>query len=877
VEILQIKHYNGRNIYAHKPVLYLEIDLGKYGQRESKEIKGFNEKLLEILPGIAEHQCGISKAKGFKKRLEEGTFFGHVIEHVCLEILKLLEYNLRFGKTRVIKEPNQYFIVFECPYYQLGTKVAECAVKLVKNIIENKKVNLQKELVKLQKIKSNIELGPSTMAIYMSAKNKKIPVKRLDTETSMLQLGTGKYLKRVNATISSFTTALGVDIACDKTLTKKILEKSGINVPLGQIVYTEEQALEVAKNIGLPVVIKPCDGNQGKGVTLNLQTDSEIRKAYKLARIYSNKIMVEKYITGKHYRILVVNGEVVAVAERLPAHVIGTGCHTIKELIDLENQNPLRGENHDKPLTKIKIDPVVKMVLAKQKKSLNYIPAKGEKVFLRENANISTGGIAIDVTDDIHYENVLLAKRIGKIVGLDIAGIDLVTEDIAKPLTKTNGAVIEVNASPGIRMHLYPSVGTARQVGEKIVDYLFPEGSPTSIPIISITGTNGKTTTTRLISHIIRQCGFRVGMTTTDGVFIDDYMVMEGDNTGPISAQVVLDDPSVEVAVLETARGGIIKRGLGYDLADVAVVTNITDDHLGQDGIYTLDDLFFVKSLVVEAVKDNGYLVLNADDCYVRKMAKVNKKAQVIYFTLNPEKNRYFTRHLAIGGKGVFCKDNIVYYAVGDISYPIILLNKVPFTIKGKALHNVQNALAAIGACIALNTEKKEIIKGLQSFDNNIHNPGRLNIYQEKGITVLLDYGHNQDGYLNVLKFAKSLKYRKMILVLGAPGDRENRQYVEMGKLASDYGNIFIIKEDEDLRGRKPGEVAQLFKEGLLAKKVDEGQILIIKEEDQAVKKAVELADNNDLIVVFYEKLQLCKDIALKALQEKQEKIEKIV
>lgn len=877
MEIIVKRHFNGRNIYCHRPVMYLEVKLGNYAQKESREFRNFNKDLLEVLPKIGEHTCGVQQENGFLKRLEEGTYFGHILEHISLEILSLLGYRVKYGKTRLIKDPDHYYIIFESPSLEIGEKVCELALKLMVSILEESRLDFSKELLLLQKFKNKVDLGPSTMSIYEAAKRRKIPVKRLDAGGSILQLGTGKYLKLIEATITSKTSAVGVDIACDKTLTKKLLEKSGICVPMGKIATSEEEALEIAKEIGTPVVIKPCDGNQGKGVTLNLNNETEIRTAYKLAENYSNKIIVEKHIVGKHYRILLVNNEVVAVSERLPAHVIGNGHNSIKELIELENENPLRGEDHDKPLTKIKVDPVVFMVLARQNMTINYIPQKGEVVFLRENANISTGGIAIDVTEDIHKDNIIMAKRIAKVIGLDIAGIDIVTEDIRKSIPETSGAVIEVNAAPGIRMHLYPSIGKKRPVGRKILDYLYPEGSDYEIPIISITGTNGKTTTTRLISHVLKESGLTVGTTTTDGIFIDGNKVMEGDNTGPISAQVVLDDPTVEVAVLETARGGIVKRGLGYDLADVAVITNISDDHLGQDGINTLDDLFFVKSLVAEAVKNKGYLVLNADDEYVRKMSRCNNKAEVILFTVDVN-NKYLSRHLAKGGKGIYLKDNIVYFAEGEASYPIISLNKVPFTLKGKAVHNVQNTLAVTGALVALRMEKKEIIKGLQSFDSNIHNPGRLNIYEEKGITVLLDYGHNQDGYLNILKMAQKIKHNKIILVLGAPGDRKDQQFIEMGEISAEYGDIFIIKEDEDLRGREVSEVAKLFQVGVKKSgKINNDQIYLINDEGKAIEKSIEIANPGDLIVIFYEKYQQSKDIVLEKLRKKQIKMMKIV
>ncbi len=874
MEILKSKFYAGRNIYCHRPVYYLEINLAEFSEKESREFDNFNEQLIEYLPNIIYHQCGIFEKNGFQQRLEEGTFFGHIIEHVSLEILHKLGYEVKYGKTRLLNPPNHYYLVFECPNCEVGERTAHVAVELIKSILTKKKYDLNRELDKLEKIKRTTELGPSTMAIYQAAKKRGIPVKHLDTSGSILQLGTGKHLKLVEATITSQTSSVGVDIACDKTMTKKILEKSGISVPIGRIAKTEEQALEIAKEIGTPVVVKPCDGNQGKGVTLNLETETEIRSAFKLAENYSNKIIVERHITGKHYRILVINDEVVAVSERLPAHIVGDGIHTIKELIDIENQNPLRGEDHDKPLTKIKVDPVVFMVLARKNMTINYIPKKQEKVFLRENANISTGGIAIDVTDQIHKDNIMISKRIAKVIGLDIAGIDLVTEDITKPVTLTGGAVIEVNAAPGIRMHLYPSVGKPRNVGDKIVNYLFPEDSPCQIPIIAITGTNGKTTTTRLISHILKENNMIVGKTSTDGIFIDDIKVMDGDNTGPISAQVILDDPTVEVAVLETARGGIVKRGLGYDLADVAVVTNLSEDHLGQDGINDIEELYHVKSLVAEAVKDKGFLVLNADDTYVSKMAKANPKAQVIFFSRDC-KNHTIKRHLSLGGKAIYEKNNMIYLAEGDKVSPIVSLSKVPFTLNGAANHNVENTLASVGALLVFGLDKKIIKKGLQDFDSNIHNPGRANIFHENDVTVLLDYGHNKEGFIKTLDLAKSMKHNKLILVIGAPGDRLDKQLTELGEISAGYGDLLIVKEDKELRGRKKNEVAKLIYDGVVSAGMSKDKVMIINDENKAIGKAIEIAEPNDLVVAFYEKFDTIKEAALKGLAIKVKQIKK--
>ncbi|WP_350343725.1 cyanophycin synthetase [Proteinivorax tanatarense] len=871
MEILELKEFPGRNIYCHRPIVRMTLDLGRYNEVESKEIPHFNRSLKKVLPEIVKHGCGIAEVNGFGIRLEEGTYFGHIIEHIAIELQNLIGYEVNYGKTRLFKKPSQYHVIAECKNTNVGRESLKIAVEMTQTMLENEETNTEFWLEKMEKVKSNYGLGPSTESIVIAAQQRSIPVKRLDEDSSMLQLGLGKYLKRVEATITGETSCVAVDIASDKTLTKKILEKSGIPVPRGKIACNEDEAVHMAEEIGTPVVLKPCDGNQGKGVALGLSTETEIRSAYKVAENYSSKVIVEKHINGKHYRVLVIDDEVVAVSERLPAHVTGDDYHTIKQLIDKENLNPLRGEDHDKPLTKIKVDPVVFMALARQNLTMNYTPKKDEVVYLRENANISTGGIAIDVTDEIHPDNINLAKRLAKIIGLDIAGIDIVIEDIRKPMTTETGAIIEVNAAPGIRMHLHPSFGKPIPVGEKIVDYLFPEGAKHTIPIVSITGTNGKTTTTRLISHTLRKEGINVGMTTTDGIYVNDNLVEKGDTTGPYSASVILDDPTTDIAVLETARGGILKRGLGYDLADVAVVTNLSEDHIGQDGVNNLDDLFFVKSLVVEAVKPGGSLVLNADDPYVIKMAAKNKKAKVIFFSLNANENQVFKRHMAAGGTCLFVKNGRIIIAAGSKNIITLPLEEISITSQGQAHHNVKNVMAAIGANLALNMPLETAKEKICNFDAIKHNPGRCNVFEDNGITVIVDYGHNKDGYLQTFKFAKGLAPQKLFAVLGVPGDRSNEDIVELGNIAAKECDVLILKEDKELRGRERGEVAKLFEKGLKKESFSKDNYRIVLPEDKAIMEAIDMCQKGDALVVFYEDLDLTEKTVKQSLGLKKE------
>lgn len=863
MEVLDIRAIEGRNIYSHRPVIKMTVDIKAFDDIPTKDIPGFNESLIELLPGLNTHRCSVGRPGGFIRRLEEGTYLAHVIEHIALELQSILGYDIYYGKTRGAGERGIYNIIFEYRSRVVGEEVAELAFRTVKDIVSGKaQIDIMKELKRIEREASLKELGPSTKAITDEAKKRGIPVIRLDNE-SLLQLGYGKNQRRIRATITDKTSCLGVDIACDKTLTKQILSKGGIPVPCGGVAYNEDEALNLAVNIGFPVVIKPCDGNQGKGVSLNLLDEADVRTAFRVASVYSHKIIVEKFIKGRHYRVLVVNGRACAVSERIPAHVVGDGIHTIRELIDIVNEDPIRGEQHEKPLTRIKIDPVVIMVLARQRLTLESVPEKGRQIFLRENGNLSTGGTAVDVTDKIHPENALLAERAVKLIGLDVAGVDITTEDISLPVCETGGAVIEVNAAPGIRMHHYPVQGEPRNVAADIVDMLFPAGRESRIPIVSITGTNGKTTTTRMIGHILKVSGYNVGMTTTDGIYINEKKIIEGDTTGPTSAKTVLMAPDVDAAVLETARGGIIRDGLGYDLSDVGVITNIAEDHLGQNGIETLDDMAMVKSLVVEAVKDDGCSVLNADDPYVVRLVK-HARGRVIFFSCE-EDNIVIKKHLAEGGTAVYVKNGWITLARGDETKRVIKVTHIPATLKGKAKHNIANSLAAVSAVIGLGIPVESAKKAMRSFKSNIEtNPGRLNIIEISGIKVMIDYGHNPAGVENIISTAKHLGFTNLIGVITCPGDRRDDSIINLGKVAGKGFNSLIIKEDEDLRGRNPGEVASLLEKGALLGGMKKEKIKIILSEKEAVKHAIAGASEGDMVIIFYEKF----DRVINAVEE---------
>ncbi|MGI1689903.1 cyanophycin synthetase [Thermoanaerobacter uzonensis] len=849
--IKDIRVYRGRNIYSHRPVIKMVVDIERL-DIPTKDIPNFNERLIKRLPNLSKHSCSYGYEGGFLKRLEEGTYLPHVTEHIILELQNILGYDVKFGRARNI-EGDLYYIIYEYGLEECGIRVGKLAVEMVNKFIQGEEFDLEERLERIRNIIAEIELGPSTMAIKNEALKGGIPVTRVGNG-SILRLGYGKYQKMIEGTISQNTSCIAVDIASDKILTKQILRDHGFPVPEGDVAYNEEEAIAIAEEIGYPVAIKPYNGNQGKGVHLKITNKEEVSIAYRNAKAYSDLVIVEKHIKGKHYRVLVVGEKVVAVAEKIPAHVIGDGIHTIQELVEIENKNPLRGKGHEKPLTKLTIDTISKMTLKKQGFDLEKIPKKGQKVFLRESANLSTGGIAIDKTDDIHPYNIEIAVRAAKAIGLDIAGIDITMEDIKKPLTKENGAIIEINASPGIRMHHYPSKGKPRNVAKAIVDMLFPKGSKATIPIISITGTNGKTTVTRMTAHILKTYGYTVGMTCTDGIYIDDTCVYKGDNTGPKSARTCLADKNIDAAVLETARGGIIREGLGYDLADVGVITNISEDHLGSDGIETLEDLAFVKALVVEAVKVDGYSVLNADDPMTPYLAQ-KAKGKIIYFSMY-DNNLTVKKHIEKGGIAVYVKDGVIVIANGQI-IPVVKIEEIPAALSGKVLYNVENALAAIAASYGVKVPVNIIAKGIKTFYcDTTHNPGRFNLFNVGNFRVLVDYGHNIAGIKSVIEAAQKLDANRLIGVIGVPGDRINSSILKVGEICGQGFDFIYIKEDLDLRGRKPGEVAKLLEQGAIKGGIDRKKIKTILKETEALRAAMYNAETGDLIVVFYEKYQ---------------------
>ncbi|MCX7709386.1 MAG: cyanophycin synthetase [Clostridia bacterium] len=854
MDIHEIQVFNAPNVFSlREPVVKMQVKLGEFAETPTKDIGNINEMILKFFPGVKDHKCATGYVGGFVDRLREGTYLAHVTEHLCLELQRVLGHDMRYGKARQV-EGDLYNVIYACPHTSIGKACGITVVNALNSFIEGREFLFEEELKKLKGFCTKYDLGPSTCAIVAEAKRRGIPVSVVE-DGKLVRLGYGKYQKYISATLYEGSSSIAVDIACDKSLTKSILHEVSVPTPIGTVCMTEEDAVLAANHIGYPVVVKPKSGNQGKHVFVNITNEGDLKAAFHEALPFDKEVIVEKCIEGKDYRILVVGGKTVAAAERVPAHVVGNGMNTVQELVDTANANEDRGNDHEKPLTKIKIDTDAMRILEKQGLQLSSIPDVGQKVWIHGNANLSTGGEAYDCTENIHPKNAAMAELAAKTIGLDIAGIDMVIPDIRQPIGNGVGAIVEVNAAPGIRMHLFPSRGEKRDVVSPILDMIFPEGTPASIPVIAITGTNGKTTTTRMISRILMERGLKVGTTTTHGIYINDTCVEEGDTTGPSSARRILNDRTVDVAVLETARGGIVRDGLAYEKADVAVFTNLSEDHLGVDGIHSLEELLKVKSLVIEAVKDSGTCILNADDPWLMQ-AKEKAKGKILLFSLDKD-NPYIKEHISRGGDALFLMNRDIYLYTKGFTNRILGVDEIPATMDGALRHNVQNSMAAIGACLAVGSWLSTIRKVLRSFKcDSKSNPGRFNVYDMGDFKVVLDYGHNMDGYRVTIEGLKNLEHERLIGVIGVPGDRKDEDMKKVGRLSGEAFDFIFIKEDQDLRGREPLEVANILLSGALEGGIPESQTEIIPNEAEALKKAIATAKSGDIIVVFFEKLE---------------------
>ncbi|MGI6778461.1 MAG: cyanophycin synthetase [Acetivibrionales bacterium] len=858
MDLKDIRIYRGPSVYSHKPVVRMEIKLGNLMDVPTKDIEGLNESIIKLFPGLKDHSCSLGYAGGFLERLYEGTYIAHVAEHLCIEMQRMIGYDVKFGRARNV-ESDIYQVVYGCINPVVGKACGVSVVDILNNFITGRPVDFEERLKRIKVLDTRYSFGPSTLAIVNEAKKRGIPVNEI-ADSGVVRLGYGKHQKIISATLYEDTSSIAVDIACDKALAKAILDENFIPVPRGAVCRFSEEAVGFANTFGYPLVVKPKSGNQGKFVFTNINSREDLISAFEEVKKLGGEALIEEFITGKDYRLLVVGGKLVAAAERVPAHVIGDGMHSIQELVEIENRNELRGEDHEKPLTKIKIDEAVYRVLKRQKLNMDSIPGKKRIVWLRDNANLSTGGIAIDCTGQVHPENRRIAEIAAKAIGLDIAGIDMVIPDISRPVAEGYGAVVEVNAAPGIRMHLRPSLGTGRNVASSIIDMIYPDEKPFTIPIVSVTGTNGKTTTVRMIGRMLQDYGLKVGMTTTHGIYVNKECIEKGDTTGPKSAGRVLNNREIEVAVLETARGGIIRGGLAYEKADVAVFTNLSSDHLGFDGINSMEELLKVKSLVIEAVKKSGSCILNADDGYVIKtIEKAGGKA--VLFSAK-DNNPLVEEHIKNGGCAIYVSNGNIYIANEGYRLEIIKINDIPAVLNGALVHNIYNSMAAIGAVYSLGLPPAFIRKSLKSFSSdNTSNPGRFNLYEIDGIKVILDYGHNIEGYRVTVEGAAKLNPARLIGIIGIPGNRRNEDIKEIGKFAARSFDRIIIKEDSDLRGRKPLEVASILKSGVIEGGFPEDKIIIIPDEKEALETALKNGEKGDIITVFFEDMERVEEV----------------
>lgn len=848
--IEKISILRGPNIWSNTRVklIQMRLNIEELEQRPTDVIDGFLQRIKVLLPSLYSHRCSEGSPGGFFSRVSTGTWMGHVVEHISIEIQSLAGMQSGFGRTRETKVSGTYHVVFDYEEENAGVFAAKSAVEIAQALVDGVAYDLDSTIQKLKQIYRRFILGPSTLSIVKEAKNRKIPWIPLDNQ-SFIQLGYGVNQMRIQATITCETSHIAVDLACDKEKTKMILKQCSIPVAEGGVCINQDQLKQLIDKVGYPIVIKPLDGNQGKGVSIKVLDFETAKQALIHAQKYSERVIVEKFIRGHDFRVLVINNKVVAASKRVAAHIIGDGVRTIRELIELTNKDPLRGNSHENVLTKIEIDRDTLSLLSKRELQLDSIVEDNMIVNLKSTANLSTGGTAIDVTDQIHPENILLAERIARVIGLDICGIDIMAVNLTTALKENEGVVLEVNAAPGFRMHLAPSEGISRNVAVPVLDMLYPPGKESRIPILAITGTNGKTTTTRLLAHIAKNHGFKVGFTTSDGIYIDHQLVEKGDTTGPVSAHYVLRDPSVEIAILETARGGILRAGLGFTSCDIAIITNIKEDHLDLDDIHTLADLAKVKAVVVESVKTDGWAILNADDPYCMKISQT-LDCQVAYFSLDVNSS-IVEACLKRGEIVAVCENGYITIKKEHWNIRIEKVINVPLTMQGKAKFMVQNVLAATLASYLYGFEPANIRMSLQTFiPSPTQTPGRMNVFEFKKFKIMIDFAHNPAGYLAIEDYLTFIEASRKIGIIAAVGDRRDQDIIKCGKIAARMFDHIIIRQENHLRGRTEEEIIQLILIGITSinKQVT---YEIIPKEAEAIKHVLSIAKEGNYIVAL--------------------------
>jgi cyanophycin synthetase len=857
--------YVGPNLYAHFPVIRLELDLGELEQWPSARLgPGFIDPLIEALPGLHEHGCSYGEPGGFIRRLreDEGTWMGHILEHVAIELQNVAGEPVTFGKTRGAGVEGRYHVTYQYEQEDVGLEAGRLGIMLLHSLLPPElrpdgavptDFDFAAERDEFIRFAQRRALGPSTMSLVRAAEERRIPWIRLN-EQSLIQFGHGRYQQRIQATVTSRTSHIAVELASDKEETNRILGNLGLPVPRQRLVQDEDDAVAAAERIGYPVVVKPYNANHGRGISIYLTGADQVRTAFQVAREHSRSVIVESFITGEDHRMLVINGELAAVSKRVPGHVVGDGVHTIEQLVDMVNEDPRRGIGHEKVLTRLVFDHQAETLLGKKGYTRETIPADGERVFLRSTGNLSTGGTATDVTDVVHPDNAEMAVRAVKAIGLDVGGVDFLTTDIAESYKDVGGAICEINAAPGFRMHMAPSEGRPRDVAGPVLDMLFPPGTPSRIPIAAVTGTNGKTTTARMLAHIQKLAGRYVGLTSTDGVYIDGQRTVAGDMTGPVATRMVLSDPKVDVAVLEVARGGLLRAGMGVRHCDVGAVLNVKSDHLGLRGVGTLDDLAKVKRIVVEVARDTA--ILNADDPLCLKMADYTSADHLCYVTMDPT-HALVSEHIRAGGRGVVLESGIKGQMITIYDHgahiPLLWTHLIPATLEGRALHNVQNAMFAAAMAFSMGLKLEDVRHGLRTFDTTFFQaPGRMNIFDEHPFKVILDYGHNPHAVEAMCQLVERLEVaNRRLVVLAAPGDRRDEDITEIGRLAAGRFDRYIVRRDDSLRGRQPEEVPHLLRDALLGSGVAAEQILVIPDEQLAVDTALREAQTGDLLLVF--------------------------
>lgn len=872
MKIMSIQALRGPNIWSvsRKKLIQMRLDLEEMEQFPTNKIDGFGQRLRDLMPTLYEHRCSEEVEGGFFMRVERGTWMGHVIEHIALEIQTLAGMDTGFGRTRETKTPGIYNVVFSYVEEKVGLYAAEASVRIAEALIKNEPYDLQTDIRKMREIREDVRLGPSTGSIVEEAVARDIPWIRLGTN-SLIQLGYGVNQMRFQATITCKTSNIAVDIACNKEETKRMLRNASIPVAKGDICVDEEDLQATIDRIGFPIVIKPLDGNHGKGASINVTNWDDALLGLEHAKKYSRRVIVERFITGFDFRVLVIDNKVVAAAQRVPAHVKGDGQHSIAALIEIENKDPRRGYGHENVLTEITVDRDTEDLLAKKGITLDHVPAKGEIVYLKSTANLSTGGTSIDVTDMMHPENIFLAERISRVIGLDVCGIDIMAENLTEPLNENGGVILEVNAAPGFRMHLAPSEGLPRNVAAPVIDMLYPPGKPSRIPIIAVTGTNGKTTTTRLIAHMVKNMGYKVGFTTSDGIYVQNHMLEKGDTTGPISAEFILKDPTVEFAVLETARGGILRSGLGFSQCDIGVITNIQEDHLGLSDIENLEDLARVKGVVVKSIKPEGWAVLNAENEHCVKIGE-ELECNVAYFSMD-ENHPIIRKQSRKGGISAVYENGFVTIKKGDWKIRVEKVSHIPLTMGGRAKFMIENVLAATLAGFLYGFKTEEMKLSLETFiPSAALTPGRMNIFNFRNFKVMIDFAHNKAGYLAIEDFLSTVDASNKVGIIAGVGDRRDDDIRDCAEVAARMFDHIIIRQEKHLRGRTEDEIINLILEGI--KKVDK-QITweIIPKEIEAIKHAISSAKEGTFITALSDVVTNAIGIVQEYLDKENEEI----